>query len=448
MTTRHCPALFISAPASHQGKTTLTAGLARYHRNQGRTVRVFKTGPDFLDPYILEQAAGSTAYTLDLWMNGLEDCRQRLYDAAAEADLILVEGSMGLYDGTPSSADLAMALGLQVLVIMDASSMAQTFGALVHGLASFRPELDFYGVLANRVASAHHGHLLQQSLPEHIRCHGIVMRDQHITLPERHLGLVQAQEVADLDDRIERAAQQIAGTELVHLPPPARFEPGILTRTAPLLAGTRIAIARDTAFSFTYPANIELLQQLGATLHYFSPLADEALPSCDAVYLPGGYPELHLATLQHNARTHTSLHAHVAAGKPVYAECGGMLYLLDQLTNKQGETGQMTGLLPGHATLQSKLCGLGLQSITLNGHTLRGHTFHYTSLTTPLAPLCHASRHTRATPGEAVYQHGSIIASYFHAYFPSNPQAAAWLFRRQANSADGESGQHEIPVIF
>ncbi|WP_239688595.1 hypothetical protein [Aquitalea magnusonii] len=160
MAIRHCPALFISAPASHQGKTTLSAGLARYHRQQGRTVRVFKTGPDFLDPYVLEQASGHTVYALDLWMNGEDDCRQRLYAAAAEADLILIEGSMGLFDGTPSSADLAQLFGMPVAAIIDASGMAQTFAAVAHGLATFRPGLPFYGVLANQVASARHAEML------------------------------------------------------------------------------------------------------------------------------------------------------------------------------------------------------------------------------------------------------------------------------------------------
>ncbi|RQO77656.1 cobyrinate a,c-diamide synthase [Aquitalea sp. FJL05] len=428
MAIRHCPALFISAPASHQGKTTLSAGLARYHRQQGRRVRVFKTGPDFLDPYVLEQASGHTVYALDLWMNGEDDCRQRLYAAAAEADLILIEGSMGLFDGTPSSADLAQLFGVPVAAIIDASGMAQTFAAVAHGLATFRPGLPFYGVLANQVASSRHAEMLTTALPASLNYLGAVMRQQDMGLPERHLGLVQAQEVADLEARLQRAAAQLANTALAQLPPLVAFQPAQPAVLPRLLHGVRIAIARDTAFSFIYPANIETLQALGAELHYFSPLADEALPTCDAVWLPGGYPELHLATLAAASLCRTGLHAHVAAGKPLYAECGGMLYLLDSLADKHGQRAAMLGLLPGHARLGSRLSALGLQQLELDGEVLRGHTFHYSSLDTPIAPLTHASRATGSGQGEPVYRHGSLLASYLHLYFPSNPEACARLF--------------------
>ncbi|MDN0075343.1 cobyrinate a,c-diamide synthase [Crenobacter sp. SG2303] len=426
---RRCPALFLTAPASHQGKTTLTAGLARYHRDQGRVVRVFKTGPDYLDPYILEKASGNPVYSLDLWMTGETDCRRRLYDAAGGADLILIEGSMGLFDGTPSSADLAETFGVPVLPVIDTTGMAQTFAAIAHGLASFRPSLPFHGVLANRVASARHAEMLLEALPPTLRCLGTVMRDDAMTLPERHLGLVPAQEIDDLELRLQQAAARIATTALTELPPPIAFRPASTEVLPPLLAGVRIAIAHDKAFSFLYPANLQLLTELGAELAFFSPLADEELPPADAVYLPGGYPELHLAALSTNVRTRDSLRAHVAAGKSLYAECGGMLYLLDKLTDKLGQSGQMLGLLPGHATLGRRLAGLGLQSVTLGGQTLRGHTFHYTTTTTPLAPIAHAQRASGSGQGEAVYRHGSIVASYLHAYFPSNPVATASLFK-------------------
>lgn len=426
---RSCPALFLTAPASHQGKTTLTAGLARHHRNRGRTVRVFKTGPDFLDPCILERASGNLVYSLDLWMAGEADCRRRLYDAAADADLILIEGSMGLFDGTPSSADLAAAVGVPVVPVIDATGMAQTFAAVAHGLSSFRPQLPFHGVLANRVASARHAEMLLEMLPPSLRCVGTVMRDDAMTLPERHLGLVQAQEIDDLEQRIEASAARIALTALAELPPPVIFEPAIAEPIPPLLAGIKVAVARDAAFSFIYPANLELLAALGADIAFFSPLANEPLPMVDAAYLPGGYPELHLDTLCANIVTRETLRAHVAAGKPLYAECGGMLYLLDSLTDTAGTTGTMLGLLPGHARLQGRLAGLGLQSVELDGETLRGHTFHYSSLQTPLAPHTHARRASGSAKGEAVYRHGSIVASYLHCYFPSNSGAAARLFK-------------------
>lgn len=429
MSARSCPALFLTAPASHQGKTTLTAGLARHHRNRGRTVHVFKTGPDFLDPYILERASGNPVYSLDLWMTGEADCRRRLYEAAGVADLILIEGSMGLFDGTPSSADLATAFGVPVVPVIDASGMAQTFAAVAHGLMSLRPGLPFHGVLANRVAGVRHAEMLLEMLPPSLRCVGAVMRDDAMTLPERHLGLVQAQEIDDLELRIETAAAQLAMTALTELPPPVMFAPEAPEPVPPLLDGVTIAIARDKAFSFIYPANLAFLTALGARLAFFSPLADEPLPAADAVYLPGGYPELHLGTLSADGATRAALHAHVAAGKPLFAECGGMLYLLDALTDNEGVTGNMLGLLPGHATLQRRLAGLGLQSVEIDGETLRGHTFHYSSLQTPLTAHTHARRATGPAQGEAFYRHGSIVASYMHCYFPSNPRATAALFR-------------------
>ncbi|MEN3811220.1 cobyrinate a,c-diamide synthase [Chromobacterium piscinae] len=428
MTPRSCPALFLTAPASHQGKTTVTAALARHHRNLGRRVRVFKTGPDFLDPYILERASGHTVYGLDLWMNGEDDCRARLHQAAGDADLILVEGSMGLFDGTPSSADLATLLGIPLAAVIDAAGMAQTFAAVAHGLASFRPGLAFHGFIANHVASERHADMLAQQLPPHPPLLAALRRDEAARLPERHLGLVQAQEIADLDARLDRAASQIAATALAESPPPVAFPAAKQTEWPQLLAGKRIAIARDAAFAFVYPANLEMLAQLGAELAFFSPLADAALPDCDAVYLPGGYPELHLETLSANSALKADLQEHIEAGKPLYAECGGMLYLLDRLSNRDGDSASMLGLLPGQAVLQDRLCGLGLQQMDFPGGALRGHTFHYTRLETALEPIARAARASGAGSGEALYRRGSLLASYFHAYFPSNPIAAARLF--------------------
>ncbi|WP_312207249.1 cobyrinate a,c-diamide synthase, partial [Pseudomonas kuykendallii] len=210
--TRPCPALLIAAPASGQGKTTVTAALARLHARQGRRVRVFKCGPDFLDPMILERASGQPVYQLDLWMVGEAECRRQLWQAAQEADLILVEGVMGLFDGTPSAADLARTFGLPVLAVIDAAAMAQTFAAVAHGLATFRADLPFSGVLANRVGSARHAELLRASLPATRRWYGALPRAVGIELPSRHLGLVQAEELLDLDERLDSAAGALAAS--------------------------------------------------------------------------------------------------------------------------------------------------------------------------------------------------------------------------------------------
>ncbi|MER2583870.1 MAG: cobyrinate a,c-diamide synthase [Candidatus Competibacter sp.] len=423
-----CPALLLSAPASGQGKTTVTAGLARYHRNQGRKVRVFKTGPDFLDPMILERASGQPVYQLDLWMVGERDSQALLYQAAQEADLILIEGVMGLFDGTPSSADLAALFGVPVLALINAHAMAQTFGAVAYGLAHYRPGLPFAGVLANRVAGPGHADLLAESLPPDLRYFGWLPRDGEIALPDRHLGLVQAAEIVDLETRLESIAARVARTELAKLPPPVSFPGTTLEPPAQLLKGVRIGIARDTAFAFLYPANLDTLRALGAELAFFSPLADTELPMVDSIYLPGGYPELHLDALANNASMRESLRRHHQAGKPLYAECGGLLYTVESLADKEGHRAPMLGLLPGHAALQSKLAGLGMQAVELPEGELRGHTFHHSRLETPLEPLAHGRRQRDGRSGEAVYRAGRLTASYLHLYFAGNPAAAARLF--------------------
>ncbi len=423
-----CPALLLAAPASGQGKTTITAGLARYHRNQGRIVRVFKVGPDFLDPMILARASGQPVYQLDLWMVGAQACKALLYQAAQEADLILIEGVMGLFDGTPSSADLAGLFGVPVLALINAHAMAQTFGAVAYGLAHYRPGLPFAGVLANRAAGPGHAELLAESLPPELRYYGWLPRDGEITLPDRHLGLVQATEIADLEARLDAVARLIANTGLAELPPPVAFPAAMMEPLPPLLRGVRIGIACDTALAFLYPANLDTLRALGAELVFFSPLNDSDLPEVDSVYLPGGYPELHLDALAANQPLREALRRHHQAGKPIYAECGGLLYLLESLADKEGHRAAMLGLLPGHAALQAKLAGLGMQSVLLPEGELRGHTFHHSRLETPLQPLAYGRRQRDGKPGEAVYRVGRLTASYLHLYFASNPVAAARLF--------------------
>lgn len=425
---RHCPALLVSAPASGQGKTSVTAALARWHSRQGRRVRVFKTGPDFLDPMVLQRASAAPAYQLDLWMNGEADVRARLHAAAGEADLILVEGVMGLFDGTPSSADLARAFGLPVLAVIDASAMAQTFGALATGLARYRDGLVVHGVAANRIGSAHHARLLRESLPTDLHWMGALPRDAALALPERHLGLVSAGELPDLDARLDALADAWEQHASVALPPRVAFASSDASPVASNLRGVRIAIARDAAFCFLYPANLDLLRDAGAELVFFSPLAGDALPQCDAVWLPGGYPELHLHVLSQRTDLHSALRAHCDAGKPLLAECGGLLFVLDSLADRDGVQAPMAGLLRGRAAMQTRLAALGLQSVTLPEGTLRGHTFHYAKAMVEADPIAFAVNPNNGPSSEAVYRQGRMTASFVHFYFPSDPLAATRLF--------------------
>jgi cobyrinic acid a,c-diamide synthase len=429
--TVHCPALLVSAPASGQGKTTATAALARWHVQQGRRVKVFKTGPDFLDPMLLARASGLPVYQLDLWMGGEAHCRQMLWQAAQEADLILVEGVMGLHDGSASSADLATRLGLPVMAVIDGSSMAQTFGAIALGLASYRPGLQMAGVLANRVGSEGHATMLRESLPEGMRWFGALPRDEAFGMPSRHLGLVQADEVADVDARLDKAADAL-GRLNPEMPAPVAFHAVDLPATqqvpAGALQGVRIGVARDAAFAFLYPANVDALRAMGAELHFFSPLQDSALPVVDGLYLPGGYPELHLQALQANAGMRQALHTHHEQGKPIVAECGGMLALIDGLTGLDGQRAAMWGLLRGEAEMQKRLVNLGMHSATLPEGEVRGHTFHHARMSSPATPAGQTQAQRHHGQPEAIWRQGRLHASFLHLYFPSNPAAVAALF--------------------
>lgn len=416
-------AILVAAAASGQGKTTVTAALARRLRRDGARVRVFKTGPDFLDPLTLARASGAAVDTLDLWMVGEAGCRQRLAAAAQDADWILVEAVMGLYDGAPSSADLANRFGLPVLAVLDARAMAQTAGALALGLRDYGP-VQLAGVLANRVAGDSHAAMVAESLRD-IPLLGHLPR-QTQSLPERHLGLGLPDELADFDARLDALADSLvlddaAWQALPRLTLPPEPAPAL----PPLLAGRRLALARDAAFAFVYPANLACLRALGAELVEFSPLADQPLPAgVDALYLPGGYPELHAETLNRARTWQASVRAAHAAGLPIWAECGGMMALADAIETVDGHSWGMAGLLPGVAHMQDRLAGLGGQA----WGALRGHTFHYSRLELPPEPQAHTVSQRGGGRGEAIYRVGSLQASYFHAYFPSAPEQAAALF--------------------
>ncbi|MCG6117378.1 MAG: cobyrinate a,c-diamide synthase [Aquimonas sp.] len=419
-----CRALLIAAPASGQGKTSFTAALTRRLRAQGRRVSLFKVGPDFLDPLLLSAASGTPVHSLDLWMGSEAEVRARLYAAAGASDLLLVEGMMGLFDGQPSAADLAERFGLQVLGLIDANALAQSFGAIALGLASYRPGLQFAGVAANRIASGWHAHLLRDSLPPAIRWLGGLSECVEGRLPERHLGLHPAAEVDAIESRLQALAAALTLDEGLFEALPEREFVAATLPPAPRSSQLRIAVARDAAFCFLYPANLELLQAAGAELRYFSPLAGDALPSCDAVWLPAGYPELHLSRLSARTDLWAALHAHVVAGRPLLAECGGFLCLLNRL---QGAA--MAGLLPGRAHISERLAGLGPLQVQLPEGRLRGHSFHHARAELGRAPIAWACDPAGAPTREPVYRLQRLTAGFMHFYFPSNPEAALALFQ-------------------
>jgi cobyrinic acid a,c-diamide synthase len=420
--------VLISAVASGQGKTTVTAALARKLAGQGLRVRVFKTGPDFLDPMMLARASGMPVYNLDLWMVGLDRSRALLAQAAAEADVILIEGVMGLYDGTPSSADLARAFGVPVIAVLDASAMAQTAGALALGLRDYGP-VELAGVIANRVASAGHAKMVAGAMREVPLL--ATLHKQQQSLPERHLGLVLPNEIDAIDVLLDQLAQQLAVNEDAWnaLPPIHVAAADAIEPPAAALSGKTIAIANDAAFAFIYPANLECLRALGATLIFFSPLANDPVPAeADAVYLPGGYPELHACTLSQALRWQASMRAVHAAGMPILAECGGMMALAQSLVDLGGTAWPMVGLLPGQVLMQTRLSALGPQEWATPLGGLRGHAFHYSRFETSMTPLATTRKHPSGDGGEAIYRRGALTASYFHAYFPTCAAAVAKLF--------------------
>jgi len=463
--------VLIAAPASGQGKTTVTAALARLHRNLGRKVRVFKCGPDFLDPMILERASGAPVYQLDLWMIGAEESRRLLWEAAGEADLILIEGVMGLFDGTPSSADLARHFGVPVLAVIDGTAMAQTFGALALGLARYQADLPFAGVLANRVGSLRHAQLLEGSLTEGLRWYGGLSRERGIELPSRHLGLVTAdhagltaavfEQLADVCDQHLEMARLV---ELARSARPLQVEsPGDCpdfrgdcpdfrgarreNGTVPLQPTmsqsprrVRLGIARDAAFHFYYPDNLEMLARCGAELAFFSPLGDRRLPDgLDGLYFGGGYPEAHAESLAANAGMCAEVRRFASAGGWVYAECGGLMYLGRSLTTLDRRHHAMAGVLPVDTAMLDRLKMLGYAEVALAadslwgpaGRVCRGHDFHYSEIVgSPPADLgwtqvYRVRRGDRAPAESEGFQNGRVLASYVHLHFASRPELAA-----------------------
>ncbi len=453
-TSAACPAVFIAAPASGQGKTTVTAALARMLRNRDKVVRAFKTGPDYLDPLVLAQASGQPVDQLDLWMAGEAYCRQRLFEAALEADLILVEGAMGLFDGEPSSADLAALFGLPLVIVMDVKGMAQTAAALVAGLAGFRDDIRIAGLIANACGSQRHRELIEAALPDAIPLLAAVPRDTVLALPERHLGLVQADEIREeLETRFEAGARVLEAEglaeALLQLPPVMFSAPDVealhaLSSLQPLLAGRTIGVARDAAFSFIYQANLDLLEGMGATLRFFSPLIDESLPPCDALWLPGGYPELHAAQLAENGAMRDDFRRFFAADKPILAECGGMLYCLETLTDYDDSTHAMLGLLPGHGAMRGRRGCQGMQTAELPEGPVRGHAHHRSLAEGTPEAIAFGQRQRHPAPGEAIYRQRRLTATYLHLFFPDNPTAVARLFMPGQAASGPASETHSI----
>lgn len=419
--------MILASPGSNHGKTLLSAGFAKALLDRGDSVTLFKMGPDYLDPKFLQKATGLDVRQIDYWMLGADGIAAELNRAAQTSDYILIEGVMGLFDGSFPVSKLAVEYNIPVTLTVEAAAMAQTFGALVHGLATYDPEVNVSAVLANRVGSDSHGAMLKDSVRAPVKYLGWLKRDSRLQVEERHLGISSSEEQA-------RACAALVAE--VVAPMLDEIEWGYLQSSPPIetvaskqsLAGVKIAVANDVAFNFLYHANIDFLREQGAELTFFSPLNNSQLPSCDALYLPGGYPELHLDKLCNNESMGDHIRAHILAGKPCVAECGGMLYLQSSLTY-QGDQHTLLGLLPGNAVVGDRLAAIGYQQAP--NEKLKGHTFHYAAIQD--AQTDERARFHDGREGEFIWRREGLVASFVHWYFRSDPETVcAWFLGQPA----------------
>jgi cobyrinic acid a,c-diamide synthase len=441
------PRVVIAGTSSGAGKTTVACGLIRALRERGLRVQGFKVGPDYIDPSYHALASGRPGRNLDAFLSGPELVAPLVRHGGQGADVAVVEGVMGLFDGASGRGELASTghvaklLEAPVLLVIDAASMARSAAAIVHGYRTFDPDIDVAGVIFNKVGSDTHEQLLREAVePLGVPVVGALRRDERVSTPERHLGLVPAAEreahtlaaldalgasveaTVDLDAllALARAAPDFAGA--AWSPEPAG-EPA---------TGARIAIARGPAFSFHYEENLELLAAAGAELLPFDPLADRALPAqAGALVLAGGFPEVFGAELEENEPLRDSVREFAASGRPVLAECGGLLYLCRELDGHR-----MCGAIPARAEMTRRLT-LGYREATAQtatpwidaGERLRGHEFHYTCVK-PEAELSPAWRlSARGVERSEGYAVGALQASYLHVHWAAHPQLALRLAR-------------------
>jgi cobyrinic acid a,c-diamide synthase len=444
--------LIVAAAASHSGKTTVALGLIAALRARGLEVAAAKCGPDYIDPRFLEAASGSPAVNLDPWAMAPEVLRARLIRQAAESDLILVEGVMGLYDGGPdgagSTASLAALAGLPVVLVVSAEGSAQTVAAVAEGCARMAEGFQVAGAIVNQVSSERHAMLIREGFQSaSVPLLGLLGRDAAVALPSRHLGLVQAREHRDLAAKIARAGELVTvGCDLdavvaatSSLPPCGgemeRGEGGARgLGVSPLPdpppqggrglrpLGRRIAVAQDTAFAFAYPHLLMDWRDAGAEISFFSPLADEApAAGADAVFLPGGYPELHAGAIAAAANFRLGVQAAAKRGALVYGECGGYMVLGESLVDADGDDHPMLGLLPLATSFKHRMLHLGYRLLRPLGDLpwdvpLTAHEFHFARVVSEGDgdPLFEAERADGAVLGPIGLRRGRIMGSFAH----------------------------------
>jgi cobyrinic acid a,c-diamide synthase len=429
-------AIVVAGTHSGVGKTSVTLGLIGAFRRRGLAVQPFKVGPDFIDPLHHQHASGRPARNLDGWMLDPEMNLERFARATADADVAVIEGVMGLFDGSEgksdrgSTAEMAKLLGLPVLLVVDASAMARSAAALIHGYVSFDPDLRVAGVILNNVGSETHAGMIRDAVAGAVPILGALPRAQDLVVPERHLGLHLPHEArAEYVDQLATLIEEHIALD------PLLANSAIERRTAPAADASspprvRLAVARDEAFCFYYAENLELLEQAGAELVPFSPI-DEPLPeNIDGIYLGGGYPELHADKLAANTSTREAIREFASGGGPIYAECGGLMYLAQTL-ELNGETHPLCGVLPFSTTMPAPLA-IGYVEVTTTGglfgtgQTARGHLFHHSAIAgEPATDRCYELKDSRGEETQEGYLIQNVLASYAHLHLASNPALAS-----------------------
>ncbi len=431
----------IGGTHSGVGKTTITLGLIGALRRRGLIVQPFKVGPDFIDPLHHTHASGRPSRNLDGWMLEADINRQRFATATADADAAVIEGVMGLFDGSEgksdrgSTAEMAKLLDLPVVLVIDAGAMARSAAALIHGYISFDPAVRVAGVILNNVGGAAHADMIRDAVGDSIPILGALPRAADLLIPERHLGLYlphearqdYVEQVANLIDGHVDVDQLLSTTRTQRRPAPVQ--------SAPPNARVRIGVARDEAFCFYYADNLELLAQAGAELVEFSPIRDPLPPDLDGLYVGGGYPELHAEELAENTGTTTAIREFADAGGPVYAECGGLMYLAEHL--RVGDSVYpLCGVLPFSTTMPAALKLAYVEVETTgglfgSGRRARGHLFHRSEISgDEPASRCYQWRTSRGDQGEEGYRHRNVLASYIHLHFASDPGLAGAFLDR------------------
>ena len=436
-------ALVVAGVASGVGKTTVTLALLEAYRRRGIRVQAFKVGPDFIDPGFHALVTGRPSYSLDGWMCGRDHVLATVARQAAGADLVIVEGVMGCFDGFEgtsddgSTAQVAKWLGAPVLLVVDARAQARSAAAVVLGFERFDPELRVAAVVANRVGGDVHARWVREAIEATCRAVplGAIRRDEGLELPERHLGLVTSAEGTLTAGRRDRLAAAVeAGLDLDRLlalagPLPGGTSAGVIERVAPRV---KIGVARDTAFQFYYAENLERLEAAGARLVFWSPQADTELPEVDGLYLGGGYPELAARQLGDNVSMKKAVLRFAESGRPIHAECGGLMYLAEALEDLEGVSHPMVGLLPTTVRMRPPRLSLGYTEVATTRETLlgpagtrvRGHEFHY-STADPVPDAVPRVYRLRRRAGEERaegYLVGRALLSYVHLHFGSNPE--------------------------